>query len=111
MRWFHDHYIRDAGDAANPLASPLRCKSFAGLPPALVITGGLDPLVDEGAAYAERVPAPRVPTPYHLSAGRPPRFMYWAGTEAQVRPHHQTAAALKRPPPDPPPTAHTPPPP
>ena len=52
MRWFIDHYLRTADDKADWRASPLRAAGFEGLPPALVITAGFDPLCDEGEAYA-----------------------------------------------------------
>jgi|CXWL01.1.fsa_nt_gi acetyl esterase len=57
MRWFWGHYLNSADDGANPYASPLRAASVAGLPPALVITAGFDPLRDEGESYADRLRA------------------------------------------------------
>jgi acetyl esterase len=55
MRWFWDHYLERPDQADDPLASPLRAKDLAGLPPALVFTAGYDPLRDEGERYATRL--------------------------------------------------------
>jgi acetyl esterase len=52
ISYFHDHYITDAKDDLDWRASPLLHKDLAGLPPALVLTAGYDPLRDEGLDYA-----------------------------------------------------------
>lgn len=44
-------YLPHARDARKPYASPLRARSHAGLPPAVVLTAEYDPLRADGAAY------------------------------------------------------------
>jgi acetyl esterase len=55
MAWYRERYLAHDVDAHNPYAAPLRARSVADLPPALVVTSELDPLRDEGLAYAERL--------------------------------------------------------
>jgi len=55
MRWFIAHYLPSGDQARDWRASPLRAPSLAGLPPALIITAGFDPLRDEGQEYAEKM--------------------------------------------------------
>jgi len=53
MEKFRAHYLPRPTDWLDWRASPALAKSHAGLPPALVLTAGFDPLRDEGRQYAE----------------------------------------------------------
>ena len=55
MEWFYDHYAPEKTARDDWRLSPLRAKSLAGLPPALVVVAGYDVLRDEGRAYAYRL--------------------------------------------------------
>jgi acetyl esterase len=55
MQWFYDCYLRGTADVEDWRASPLRAADLSGVPPALVLTAGFDPLCDEGEAYARRL--------------------------------------------------------
>ena len=52
MDWFGDAY---AADVMHPHASPILSDDWDSLPPALVFTCGLDPLRDQGRAYAAKL--------------------------------------------------------
>lgn len=58
MKYFVDHYQPDLSDYR---AAPLNAEDLSGLPPALVIVAGYDPLRDEGKAYAQRMMQAGVP--------------------------------------------------
>lgn len=54
IEWFQEQYTGTVGaDCTDPLISPLHCGELAGLPPALIVTAGFDPLRDEAEAYVE----------------------------------------------------------
>jgi acetyl esterase len=53
-------YLGDR-DPATPYASPLRAASFAGLPPALILTAQFDPLRPDGVLYGDSLAAAGVP--------------------------------------------------
>ena len=55
MRWFAAQYLAGKDEAMDWRASPLRAATLTGLPPALIVTAGFDPLRDEGEAYARRL--------------------------------------------------------
>ncbi|WP_340644675.1 alpha/beta hydrolase [Phenylobacterium sp.] len=64
MDWFMGHYMGPEADPADPRLSPVRTADLTGLAPAVVITAGFDPLVDQGEAYARRLRDAGVPTAY-----------------------------------------------
>jgi acetyl esterase len=61
MMWFWRLYLSHPSEADSAYASPLRASRFDGLPPTLVITAALDPLRDEGEAYASRLAEAGIP--------------------------------------------------
>jgi len=50
-----DQYVPDPAQRSDPRVSPLLGEVPAGLAPAYVVTGGFDPLRDEGEAYARKL--------------------------------------------------------
>lgn len=66
MEWYWNHYLDRELDGFHPYASPLRARSLADLPPAVVFTAEFDTLRDEGIAYAERLADESGATHVHL---------------------------------------------
>jgi len=96
VAWYRQHYLTNPGDAASPLASPLRADSLAGLPPALVITAEYDPLRDQGEAYARRLAAEGVQVQLSRYPGMAHGFFTMAGTVDASRAAITQAAAQLR---------------
>jgi acetyl esterase len=80
VAWYRQHYLANPDDAANPLASPLRAETLAGLPAALVITAEYDPLRDQGEAYARRLADEGVKVELSRYQGMAHGFFTMAGT-------------------------------
>jgi acetyl esterase len=79
IQWFLDLYVSDRSVETDPRLSPLFCADLSGLPPALVVTAGFDPLRDEGRAYADRMRAAGVAVEYVCAQGSLHGFLSTAG--------------------------------
>lgn len=64
LDFFVKHYLPDGADPSDPRLSPGRTQDLRGVAPALIYTAGFDILLDQGAAYAERLNEAGVKTHY-----------------------------------------------
>ena len=64
-------YLGDAKGTAgvSPYAAAARATDLSGLPPAIIVVGGLDGFVDEDIDYARRLNSAGVPVEFHLYPG------------------------------------------
>jgi acetyl esterase len=80
MEFFQSQYLTDARrQASDSRVSPLLAGDLAGLPAAVVVTAGCDPLRDEGKAYADRLAAAGVPVEYRCFEHTIHAFMSFGG--------------------------------
>ncbi len=77
MEWFWDHYV--GGTEGGPYAAPLLADDFTGLPPAVIVVAGYDPLRDEGVAYADRLVEAGVAVSLHRWDGQMHDFAWMPG--------------------------------
>jgi acetyl esterase len=75
--WYRSLYL--AGQAVTPLAAPLTAPDLSGLPPALVLGAGLDPLVDDARRYAWRLEDAGVAVSYLEYGDTPHAFLNFPG--------------------------------
>jgi acetyl esterase len=78
LLWFFHHYLANPSDADKPYAQPLKTKSLADLPDALIITAECDPAHDEGLAYATRLKESHVRCDYYCYPGMIHAFPFFA---------------------------------
>jgi acetyl esterase len=69
MDWYKGHYLASPSLALDPRVSPILADDLSGLPPALVVVAGFDPLRDEAIEYAQRMRAAGVPVTVRLFPG------------------------------------------
>jgi acetyl esterase len=63
VRWYDQQYLgEDRALRADPRVSPIHATDLRGLPPAIVVVAGFDPLRDEINAYAAALTSAGVPT-------------------------------------------------
>jgi acetyl esterase len=85
IQWFLAQYLRGPEDIKDPRGSPLLEKALAGLPRAMVVTAGFDPLRDEGRQYAEALREAGVRVEYRNDAGMFHGYIAAAGGVAVAR--------------------------
>ena len=97
MKWYIAQYA-PAPQAVNDWhASPLVAPWVHSVAPALIITAEMDPLVDEGEAYARRLRGARVPVDYQVVPGMIHGFLTMGGkVDAANRAIATIASALRQ---------------
>lgn len=75
LQWYWDQYVPNVSDRTHPYASPLSAENLSGLPPAITVVAGHDPLRDEGLAYAHALESAGVPTTRRYFEGGVHGFM------------------------------------
>lgn len=74
--WCREQYLNGEQDIHDPDASPYLRKDLRGCPPAFVMTAEVDPLCDDGEAYARRLIESGVPVVMRRYLGLPHGFLF-----------------------------------
>jgi acetyl esterase len=96
MRWYIAQYAPTPDSITDWRASPLLAPWVHGVAPAVIIAAELDPLFDEGEAYARRLQGARVPVQHHRIDGMVHGFLTMGGkVDAANRAVESIATALR----------------
>lgn len=93
LQWYWDCYVPSFEDRAHPYATPLNA-DLHGLPPAVVVVAGHDPLRDEGLAFGAALEAAGVPTVQLRYEGGIHGFMTMPMLDIAHEARKEAAAAL-----------------
>lgn len=89
-----DMTFPDPATRSGEEASPLNAASLQGMPPAIVVTAGFDPLRDQGRRFAERLQAEGVSAVYRNYPGLTHSFLNWSGSVEEARAAAQETARI-----------------
>ncbi|MBP7565703.1 MAG: alpha/beta hydrolase [Burkholderiaceae bacterium] len=92
IAWFFDQYIPRHADREHWWFAPLNADDLEGVAPAWIGLAELDPLVDEGIAYADRLRAARVPVELDIYRGVTHEFIKLGRAIPEARQAHADAA-------------------
>ncbi|MGB0907651.1 MAG: alpha/beta hydrolase [Maricaulaceae bacterium] len=84
LKFIDEHYV-DEADRHDTRLSPLFEKDLKGLPPAYVLTCGLDPLRDEGKLYADNLEAHGIAVTYAHEKAMPHGFLNFSRAFPKAR--------------------------
>ncbi|OBI22157.1 esterase, partial [Mycobacterium sp. E2327] len=93
LQWYWDQYVPSLADRKHPYATPLNAE-LDGLPPAVMVIAGHDPLRDEGLTFGEALQAAGVPTVQLRYDGGIHGFMTMPMLDLAQRARAEAAAAL-----------------
>ncbi len=84
MEWFMGHYMGPEDSPDDPRLSPGRAQDLSGLAPAVIVTAGFDPLLDQGETYAKRLRDAKVEVAYRCFDHLPHAFTAFTGVSPQA---------------------------
>lgn len=95
-KWSWGHYLARHEDGDHPYASILRAPDVRGLPPAIIVTAGCDPLRDEAERYGARLRDAGIAVAARRYEGMPHGFLGFPTLDATRRAFDDIALELRR---------------